>query len=90
MTDTAPTARLLDDGHVEFTHLCVTGEVTATLPQPQWKVETVEPLTVRPSIGCGSCGWHGWISNGECWPPYPTAKARESVPARQFGKGVPA
>lgn len=80
MSDTTtPTARLLDDGHVEWTHLCVSGVVVAPLPQPQWTVETADPLTVKPSVGCGSCDWHGWISDGACWPPYPTAKARKAA-----------
>lgn len=70
-----PTARLTDDGHVEFTHLCIGGPVVATLPQPQWQVVTQDPLTVAPSIACDSCGWHGWITDGKCHPLYSTTRA---------------
>lgn len=32
-----------------------------------WTVESLEPLTLSPSIRCG-CGHHGWIQNGK-WVP---------------------
>ncbi|MCW6003791.1 hypothetical protein K1W54_04240 [Micromonospora sp. CPCC 205371] len=86
MNDTTPTARLLDDGHVEWTHLCVSGVVVAILPNTEWTVVSTDPLKVTPSVGCGLCDWHGWIDNGACWPPYPTAKAREAVSARESAK----
>lgn len=57
-------AVLLDDGHVQFTHLCRTGEQTSVLPNGKWHVVQREPLTVQPSVCCNACGWHGWIENG--------------------------
>lgn len=33
-----------------------------------WTVQQADPLTVTPSILCGSCGCHGFITNGE-WVP---------------------
>lgn len=30
----------------------------------KWRVETWEPLTISPSLGCTSCGLHGWIRDG--------------------------
>lgn len=29
-----------------------------------WKVESWEPLTLAPSLGCAACGLHGWIRDG--------------------------
>ncbi len=31
---------------------------------PVWTLESMEPLTLSPSIRCG-CGHHGWIKNGK-------------------------
>jgi hypothetical protein len=28
-------------------------------------VEQLEPLTVRPSVACGDCGLHGFITDGQ-------------------------
>jgi hypothetical protein len=33
-----------------------------------WRVESIDPLTVSPSILCGSCGLHGWWRSG-AWVP---------------------
>lgn len=33
-----------------------------------WRVESLEPLTLWPSIACLNCGHHGWIRNGR-WEP---------------------
>lgn len=33
-----------------------------------WRIENTEPLTVSPSILCGSCGTHGWWRDGR-WVP---------------------
>jgi hypothetical protein len=35
---------------------------------PRWTVESSVPLTLSPSILCGSCGLHGFIRAGE-WVP---------------------
>ena len=64
------TAVLDDTGHVVWTHECVNGRVEATLPNTSWTVVQEEPLTVRPSVSCEACGWHGWITGGECWPAH--------------------
>ena len=61
---------LADDGeHVEFWHDCTERRNQATLPlgAEGWTVETKAPLTVRPSVQCGDCGLHGWITNGQWW-----------------------
>jgi hypothetical protein len=57
-------AVLLDDGHVQFTHLCADGEETCILPNGKWHVVQADPLTVQPSVHCRRCEWHGWIENG--------------------------
>lgn len=57
-------AVLLEDGHVQFTHLCLNEEETCILPNSEWRVVQAEPLTVEPSVCCDACGWHGWIGNG--------------------------
>lgn len=44
-----PKGRLLDDGHVEWTHDCMTGPVVATLPMPPWQVVGDR---VEPSVHC--------------------------------------
>ncbi len=31
---------------------------------PLWTLESMEPLTLSPSIRCG-CGHHGWIKSGK-------------------------
>lgn len=33
-------------------------------PHPQWTVESWEPLTLSPSLGCRACGDHGFIRSG--------------------------
>lgn len=33
-----------------------------------WQVESMEPLTVSPSLLCRVCGHHGFIRNGR-WEP---------------------
>src|ERR1044072_6163593 len=30
----------------------------------KWRGEAGEPLTITPSLGCASCGLHGWIRDG--------------------------
>ncbi len=30
-----------------------------------WRVESMEPLTLSPSLLCGRCGDHGWIREGK-------------------------
>lgn len=31
----------------------------------KYKVESWEPLTISPSLGCKKCGLHGWIREGQ-------------------------
>ncbi len=31
---------------------------------PFWTVESLEPLTLSPSVLCSVCGHHGWIRGG--------------------------
>lgn len=57
-------ARLLADGHVEFSHECRNGSVVTVLPSPPWAVTNTDPLAVEPSVHCEDCGWHGWIDHG--------------------------
>lgn len=33
-----------------------------------WAVESRDPLTLSPSVSCGSCPHHGWIRAGR-WEP---------------------
>lgn len=33
-----------------------------------WKVESLDPLTLSPSVLCRTCGNHGFIQNGK-WVP---------------------
>lgn len=33
-----------------------------------WQVESLEPLTLSPSLLCTRCGHHGWIRGGR-WEP---------------------
>jgi hypothetical protein len=35
---------------------------------PTWRVVSLDPLTLEPSILCRSCGHHGFIRNGR-WEP---------------------
>ena len=32
---------------------------------PRWKVESLEPLTLSPSILCRTCGHHGYVRSGK-------------------------
>lgn len=36
--------------------------------RPSWIVESVEPLTLSPSVLCTTCGHHGFIRDGK-WVP---------------------
>ena len=47
----------------------VTFDVSGTegLPGPRWKLYSLDPLHIEPSILC-SCGHHGWIREGR-WCP---------------------
>jgi hypothetical protein len=58
-----PRARLLEDGHVEFTHCCNGEDVAGILPMPPWRVTKTDPLTVEPSVSCAVCGVHGFIGH---------------------------
>jgi len=74
-----PTFRMDDDGcHVWWFHDCFTylgGDDPTTLTPTRaktylpirdngWQVVQTEPLTVTPSILCGRCNTHGFITNG--------------------------
>ena len=64
----------LDGSRVVWTHTCTyldhdgTFEHTETLPVGAWIVQQTDPLTVVPSILCGYCGTHGFITDGK-WVP---------------------
>lgn len=34
----------------------------------KWQIESVDPLTLSPSLLCRACGHHGFIRNGR-WEP---------------------
>lgn len=75
-----PTFRMDEDGvHFWWVHDCFTylgGDDPTTLTPERaevmlpinavtgWQVQQVEPLTVTPSILCGRCKTHGFITNG--------------------------
>ena len=50
------------EGSILFDH----GEQYAILfpNHPKWSVMSWDPLTLEPSIACGSCHCHGWIRDG--------------------------
>jgi hypothetical protein len=69
-----------EDGcHVWWFHDCMTylghGDGTTLTPcraetwlpikDTGWQVQQIEPLTVTPSILCGRCQTHGFITNGQ-------------------------
>jgi len=33
-------------------------------PDGKWQLESLEPLTLSPSLLCGQCGKHGYIRDG--------------------------
>lgn len=55
---------------LEYVHTCgIRGEREDAIPlQPTWsngwRVESLEPLTLSPSLLCTSCGLHGFVRNG--------------------------
>jgi hypothetical protein len=57
----------LEDGRVVIEHDCNGRRNTATLNNAEWTVTREDPLTVEPSVDCGDCGLHGWITAGEFW-----------------------
>lgn len=58
-----------DGEHVKVWHYCSERRDLTTLPlgAKGWSVESKNPLTVQPSILCGDCGLHGWITAGQWW-----------------------
>lgn len=36
-----------------------------TNPRSRWQVESWDPLTISPSVQCGTCGDHGFIRGGK-------------------------
>jgi hypothetical protein len=70
-----PTFRVLDDLAFEWTHDCqdeARGVFRPSVALPHgpggWQIQQTEPLTVTPSILCGTCGIHGFIRDGK-WVP---------------------
>lgn len=57
----------LEDGRVVIEHDCNGRRNTATLNNAEWTVTCEEPLTVQPSVHCGDCDLHGWITGGQFW-----------------------
>jgi len=70
--------RYVPDGqlHIAYRHDCKNdnGEplrafaavpVSDTGAGRDWKLEQREPLTISPSLLCGSCGHHGFIREGK-------------------------
>jgi len=39
-----------------------------TIERPSWIVESMDPLTLSPSVLCTTCQHHGFIRNGR-WVP---------------------
>ena len=75
----APTFRMDEDGvHFWWEHDCLTylgggdgtqlspcrAETLLPISDAGWHVAQVEPLTVTPSIFCGRCQTHGFITDG--------------------------
>lgn len=64
--------------------VCCRGTITfdveenEELPQPKWEVESIEPLTLSPSINNTNCPnkLHGWIIDGE-WTTSPWGKKQQ-------------
>jgi len=68
-----PSFSLADDHrHVWWFHTCnfknldgsLRHGVSLPLGPKGWTLDEAEPLTVSPSILCGSCGTHGFIRDG--------------------------
>lgn len=57
----------LEDGRVVIEHDCNGRRNTATLNNTEWQIVSAEPLTVEPSVHCGDCDLHGWVTSGEFW-----------------------
>jgi hypothetical protein len=66
--------------HIAYRHLCshepggamflafAAVPVSAEGAGRDWKLESLEPLTISPSLLCMSCQHHGWIREGR-WIP---------------------
>jgi hypothetical protein len=56
----------------EPNHVCVGGfqwrRPNATASGAIWTLESLEPLTIAPSLLCMTCGAHGFIRDGK-WVP---------------------
>ena len=46
----------------------VPGVDAITTEAHRWQVQSLDPLTVSPSLLCRRCGDHGWVTNG-AWIP---------------------
>jgi hypothetical protein len=46
----------------------VPGAADAFPGVPRWTLESVDPLTLSPSLLCTMCGHHGFVRSG-CWEP---------------------
>jgi len=47
-----------------FVHFDVPGIELLAQGRPVWQVESLDPLTISPSVLCGACGDHGFIRSG--------------------------
>lgn len=56
------------DGRPWEAHVCTPGGVVGGNLDPRWTLVAADPMTVRPSVQCGGCGLHGWITDDQ-WVP---------------------
>jgi hypothetical protein len=70
-----------DGEHVWWSHVCVPGSfdfydneihhhpeparMMLPIGETGWSVDSIDPITVRPSILCRRCNTHGFITNGQ-------------------------
>jgi len=62
----------LDGEHLVWSHLCnfedlhgsLVHKVRLPLGPNGWTLDEADPLTISPSILCGSCRCHGYIREG--------------------------
>lgn len=73
---TGPTFRMDADGrHFWWAHECnfidlvdsqtLRHDTMLPINDKGWQVVSTDPMTVTPSILCGSCGEHGFITEGK-------------------------
>lgn len=65
-----PRLRLLfyPSGAVRFEHLCKSATRTVVcapaLPREKFNIESLDPVTLNPSIECPDCHIHGYVRSG--------------------------